>query len=782
VSLRSALVGRGNLLRASAALLLLGCTKQSDFVAYKVPEELKGGPRPLEAANNLLKASDFNDGRSVPWTTSFTAPADGSAEVKQGAYCVHVKHAGTKRWDAQFRHREMVIEHGHEYRVKFRAWATTATKARLKVGMSGPPYLEYWSAVIDLSTAPQEYGGNFSMSQKDDATAEFAFHVGGDMAPSAVPYEICVDDIQLSDPTFKRSAEAAVALAPDVAVNQLGYFPRAIKVASAKSASTAPLDWYLLDAGGKQVAQGKTQIHGADAASGERVHLVDFSQVKQEGRRFILKVEGESSYPFDIATDLYKDLKYDALAYFYHNRSGIEIAMPYAGRADLARPAGHLSDKSVKCEPSSGCDYALDVSGGWYDAGDHGKYVVNGGISLWTLLNLFERTKYLGSSLADFGDGKLAIPERQNQQPDLLDEARWQLDFMLKMQVPEGRPLSGLVHHKMHDADWTALGTAPHEDKQPRFLHKPSTAATLNLAATAAQGARIWKQFDASFAERCLQAAERAFAAAQKAPKLFAPAGDDKGGGAYADDQVADEFYWAAAELYVTTGKAEYKRALEASPLHQRFPSEAGGHSSSMNWGTTDALGMISLAVVPTQDAAMQRTIRARIAQVADRFLELQKAEGYRQPLARNAKGGYVWGSNSFVMNNVIVLALAHDFTKQQKYLDGAVLGLDYLLGRNPLAQSFVTGYGERALENPHHRFWAHQANPKYPKAPKGVLSGGPNSNIDDPYSKGAGLPGCAPAKCFVDHIEAFSVNEITINWNAPLVWAAAWLDEKGRK
>jgi endoglucanase len=122
---------------------------------------------------------------------------------------------------------------------------------------------------------------------------------------------------------------------------------------------------------------------------------------------------------------------------------------------------------------------------------------------------------------------------------------------------------------------------------------------------------------------------------------------------------------------------------------------------------------------------------------------------------------------------------LAYDFTKQQKYFDGVATGMDYLLGRNPLGQSYVTGYGERPLQHPHHRFWAQQANAKYPSPPAGVLSGGPNSNVDDPYSKAAGLKGCAPQKCFVDHIEAYSVNEITINWNAPLAWVTAWLDEK---
>lgn len=788
----SPLLSIGSLSRRTlwCAVLLSACATPSTPATTPVPGTTMAEHTPaIGPASNLLSASNFDDGKSVPWTTSFSAPADGSADVKNGAYCVTVTNKGVKRWDAQFRHREMVIQRGHTYTISFKAWASAPTKARPKVGMSGPPYAEYWSSPIDISTTPQTYVGKFTMLAKDDdPTAELAFHIGGDMAVAPTPFEICIDDIHLDDPEFKRPvSEAGTATSappiPLIAVNQLGYLPRAIKVATAKNAATSPQKWDLVDANGKVVESGETKVFGNDGASGEHVHLIDFTRTKATGENFVLRIGNDVSYPFDIATNIYDRLKYDALAFFYQNRSGIEITMPYAGDPSLVRPAGHLSDKAVKCLPGSGCDYTLDVSGGWYDAGDHGKYVVNGGISVWTLLNYYERAKALGNGAVELGDGKLSIPENKNGVSDLLDEVRWELEFLLRMQVPDGRPLAGMAHHKIHDEGWTALGTAPHEDKMTRYLHKPSTAATLNLAATAAQGARVWKGVDAAFSQKCLQAAERAWAAARQNPNLLGPATDDKGGGSYADDKVDDEFYWAAAELFVTTGKAEYKQFLEASPLNARFAMEAGGHTSSFNWGTTDALGAISIATGAGKvDPALQKTMRTRIEHAADKYLQIAEKEGYRTLLARTADGKYVWGSNSFVLNNMLVVALAYDFTKQQKYLDGVVLGMDYLLGRNPLAQSYVTGYGERPLQNPHHRFWAHQVNAKYPKAPKGVVSGGPNSTADDPTSKGSGLRGCAAEKCYVDHAEAWSVNEIAINWNAPFAWTTAWLDEKSKK
>ncbi len=740
------------------------------------------------SGTNLLKKETFRDGTSLPWTTSFSAPADGKAVVENGALCLHVDSKGTSSWDAQVRHRELVIKKGHKYSIRFKAYASEPTKVRPKVGMAGPPYAEYWAAVINLDTKPQPFAGSFTMGADDDPTAELTFHMGGNLAAPSGPFNVCIDDVHLEDPEFARPAAQAVAAIPKVRVNEVGYFPGLVKRAVVANASPTPLKWALLGADGGSVAEGETVFNGKDAVSGETLHLVDFSSFKKPGTGYKLRVGADTSFSFGVARDLYKTLKYDALAYFYHNRSGIPISMPYAGDARWTRPAGHLGDKSVACAPGSGCTYSLDVTGGWYDAGDHGKYVVNGGISAWTMLDQYERAKHLGGAAAagEFADGKMSIPENKNGVPDILDEARWEVEFLLRMQVPEGNPLAGMVHHKVHDEKWTALGLAPHEDPMKRYLRPPSTAATLNLAAVAAQAARIWKTIDAPFAAKCLTAAERAWAAAQAHPDVYAPASDNTGGGPYDDNTVTDEFYWAAAELFVTTGKEAYKTFVTHSPHFKTVPSTAagvgGGVTSAMTWQSTAALGTITLAVVPSSlDAASLAANKANIVAAADAYLDVIETQGYRIPLKPSASGKYPWGSNSYVLNNLIILALAHDFTGKPAYLAGVVEGMDYILGRNPLAQSYVTGYGANPLKNPHHRFWAHQVSDKFPTAPPGAVSGGPNSGLEDPYVQAAGLKGCAPLKCFVDNIEAWSVNEITINWNAPLAWTAAFLDEKGK-
>ena len=744
---------------------------------------------PRLSGNNLIANATFNDGKALPWTTSFSVPATGRSFVaKDGELCVEVTGKGVNNWDAQLRHREMVIQKGHTYSISIKAHATVPTRVRVKVGMAGPPYPEYWNDTLELLTRPQTFVGTFTMGNDDDPTAELALHLGGALAgEAAVPFNVCIDDVNLDDPQFVRKEGAKPQPIPNVLVNQIGYLPQLSKIATVKSAAKKPEIYQLVTSGGTVVALGTTLAVGLDATSGDMVHVADFSTFTAPGKGYTLKVGKEVSHPFDIDPDLYRKLKYDALAYFYHNRSGIEIAMPYAGDKQWTRPAGHVGkapnqgDTSVPCLPNSGCTYSLDVTGGWYDAGDHGKYVVNGGISVWTLLNQYERAKYLGSSSGDFADGKLAIPEKKNGVSDLLDEARWELDFELKMQVPAGQVLAGMVHHKVHDLKWTEIGTPPHKDEVQRFLWPPSTAATLNLAANAAQGARIWAKIDKKFAARCLEAAERAWTAAQAHPAVLAGTAAI-GGGPYDDKNLGDEFYWAAAELYTTTTKEAYKTFLTRSPHYKSVPIASGdeGLDTPMTWGQTEALGTITLAVVPNGLAAEEiASARKNIQAAADAYVDLIKTQGYRMPFKPGTKG-FPWGSNSFLLNNLIAIALASDFTHEQKYLEAVGDGMDYLLGRNPMDQSYVPGYGERPLEHPHHRFWAHQANASLPGPPPGAISGGPNSALQDPYVQAAGLAGCAPAKCFADNIEAWSTNEIAINWNAPLAWVAAFLDEKG--
>jgi len=300
-----------------------------------------------------------------------------------------------------------------------------------------------------------------------------------------------------------------------------------------------------------------------------------------------------------------------------------------------------------------------------------------------------------------------------------------------------------------------------------RYLYGPSTAATLNLAATAAQCARIWAEIDSAFAERCLTAAESAWDAALANPGIYAGNTPGAGGGNYDDGVVSDEFYWAAAELYITTGEEAYQTFL--------LDSDHFAIADSFDWGHTAPLGTISL-VVTDNDLAKEKAAQAgeNILAYADDLIAVQDKDGYAVLIDET----YPWGSNGLILNNMILMGLAHDISADAQYLDALRLSMDYIMGRNPVNTSYVSGYGTNPMQHPHHRFWANDPDNGYPPPPPGAVSGGPNATPTDPAALNAGVTDLPESKRYIDDIGSYSTNEVTINWNAPLAWVATFLAE----
>ncbi|WP_234983265.1 glycoside hydrolase family 9 protein [Demequina sp. NBRC 110053] len=576
-----------------------------------------------------------------------------------------------------------------------------------------------------------------------------------------------------------------------VRVNQHGYCADGPQRATVVSESADALAWQVRDGDGAVVASGVTSPRGVEETSGLAVHVVDFGPLREPGP-YTLVIAGCRPHPIEVRDGLYEPLLIDALNYFYLARSGIEISADIVG-AEYARAAGHVSvaggadvnqgDLGVACQPADetealygtrwSADYRLDVAGGWYDAGDHGKYVVNGGIAVAQLLGVWERALRAGdAAVAALGDGALRLPEHGDGVPDVLNEARWELDFMMAMVVPEGDALAGMVHHKVHDHGWTGLPMLPIDDPRPRYLHRPSTAATLNLAATAAQGARLWRPYDEPYAHRLLAAGRAAWLAALAHPDLYAPVADGaNGGGPYDDDDVSDEFYWAAVELFLTTGEGAFEEFVQTSPVHEADSFPVGG----FRWDAMGAIAKIDLATV-ANDFPNRALVAEQVVAGARRIAAVQQEQPWGVALPPD---GFIWGSNSQLLDNIQVLGAGYDLSGDESLLAAAQESLDYLLGRNALGLSYVTGYGSRWVRNQHSRWFAHQADPALPHPPRGSVAGGPNALTDtwDPIIRDLYPDGeCAPQAAYVDHIESWSTNEITVNWNSALAAASAFL------
>jgi endoglucanase len=688
-------------------------------------------------------------------TDPFWSTAGMPMTLTDGRACVDVPGGTANRWDAAIGQNDLHLVAGETYRFGFDASGDAGHVARAIVGLAVDPYTTYFEQSPVVGDV-QHYEYTFTAAA-DTAQGQVAFQLGG----SADPWHFCVDNVSLVGGV---PPEVYVPdTGPRVRVNQVAYLPRGPKTATLVTDATTRLPWQLTNAAGAVVAHGLTTPRGVDVSSGQNVQAIDFGRYTRRGTGYTITADGQTSRPFDIDTAAYDRLRADSLKFYYTQRSGIEILD--ALRPGYGRPAGHVDvapnqgDGAVPCQPGV-CDYTLDVRGGWYDAGDHGKYVVNGGISTWEVLSTYERQHVRDS---------LAIPESGNRTPDILDEARWELNFLLAMQVPAGRPDAGMVHHKIHDAAWTGLPLLPSQDPQPRELHPVSTAATLNVAATAAQAARIYRPYDAAFAKRALAAARTAYTAAKANPARYAPESDGVGGGAYNDSKVSDEFYWAAAELYLTTGEKQYATDVLASPEHT---ADVFG-SGAFDWASTAAAGRLDLALVPNRLPGLA-AVKASVVRGADKYLAIQRDQAYGVPYAP-ANNMWDWGSNSAILNNLVVLSAGFDLTGRDRYRDGVLTGFDYLFGRNALNQSYVTGYGEVSSQNEHSRWYAHELDPALPNPPAGTLAGGANSSIQDPYAQSK-LTGCVAQFCYIDDIQSWSTNEEAINWNSALVRVSAFV------
>ncbi|MBO0868967.1 MAG: glycoside hydrolase family 9 protein [Micromonosporaceae bacterium] len=737
---------------AAVALAIAACTVIAGSANADPVEQVQNG--------------GFDNGLSPWWWTGNLAPA-----VDNGQMCVTIPGGTTNPWDAIFGQNDIPMVNGQSYAFSFTASASKPVGILAIVQMATDPFTGQINQPVTLSTTPTQYSFTFT-SNVDDAHQTVQFQAGG----SADPWQLCLDDI---------SVEGGVAppvytpdTGPRVRVNQVGYLPDGPKVATVVTDATDPLPWQLTNSAGTVVATGNATPRGMDAASGLNVQNIDFGRFHGTGTGFTLTADGETSYPFAISKNIYTALRSDSLQFFYIQRSGIAIDGNLVGQ-QYARPAGHVGvppnqgDTAVPCQPGV-CDYTLNVAGGWYDAGDQGKYVVNGGIATAQLLGAYERTLTARSATRGaLGDSTLRVPERGNHVPDILDEARWELQFLVSMQVPAGQPLAGMVHHKVHDENWTGLPLQPQNDPQPRQLHPPSTAATLNMAAAAAQGARLFWRYDPVFAHKLLTAAQTAYAAAKAHPAMYASVADGNGGGTYDDTNVTDEFYWAAAELFITTGGQQYLTDLLASPHFSDDVFAPGGFS----WQSVAALGRLDLATVPNRLPHNKlAAVRASVVAGADKYLGILAGQAWGLPLPADA---YVWGSNSNILNNIQVIATAYDLTGQAKYRSAALQGLDYIFGRNALNHSFVTGYGTVSSQNQHTRIYAHELDPNLPNPPVGSISGGANAVPADPLAQRL-LTGCAPQFCYIDDIQSYSTNEVAINWNSALAWVASFAADQG--
>ena len=548
---------------------------------------------------------------------------------------------------------------------------------------------------------------------------------------------------------------SSAAPTTDIKVDQVGYQPDAPKIAFVVSLKEASEFIIRRKRDDSIVFQGKLPAQVADADSGDRVQAADFSVLKERGT-FYLDVPGVGkSWSFAIAPDVYARAFYLSMRAFYGQRCGTAVDLGPEFRG-YKHAACHLDGAFHSTAGKNGAHVSAK---GWHDAGDYGRYVVNSGITTGELLWAWEM---YGPRLKNVS---LNIPESSNRTPDILDEIRWNLDWMLTMQDEDGG-----VWHKQTSENFAPF-VMPEADKSVSYVigtgKEPfkSSAATADFAAVMAIAARTYKPFDERYALKCLAASEKAWSWLEQYPNITFRNSNNILTGGYGDNDCRDELLWAAAELWRTTRKSTYEGYFLAHFTEQLQTIRAVGPPS---WPRVAPLGLWTYVLGEGSNQEAVTAIRQASVKAADEIVERTNKNGYRISLTTR---DYVWGSNGVAANYSVQLLVANAMQPDSRYAQAAAENLHYLLGRNTFSLSWVTQLGEHPFLHPHHR--PSQSDSK-PAPWPGMLSGGPSQYRQDAAMKRLGnLP---PAKMYLDDWESYATNEIAINWNAPLVFVLAGL------
>ena len=637
---------------------------------------------------------------------------------------------GTEIFGVQTYHEGLPLIHGVTYHLSFDLSATIERPVEVFIMNVDDSAIEF-TQMLTATENGTHYEFDIKIQGNTSWNGRLAFNTGAPTPETAYDYH----EVTISNLILQEASDGPTE--PNIKINQTGYLPNAQKKV------VFPFDqgdyFQVIDANTNTVVYTAPILRKLyNESTKETTFYGDFSDFTTPGRYRLQSQLNGTSYEFEIQEDLYHNLLDQTVKMLSLQRCGQTLTADWAGA--FAHEQCHTQIATIY-----GTDQQLDVSGGWHDAGDYGRYVPTGTKAVIDLMLAYQMNPHL------FTDA-IGIPESGNGVADILDEARVELEWLLKMQNGWGG-----VYDKVVTAQFPDF-IMPDQDQAPLYIMQEMTTSTGDFVGAMALAYSIYQDIDPEFAQRCLDAAKLSWDYLQSATLSVYTNPEGFSAGQYSDDNDTDERYLASAALYAATGEQKYLDSVKT--IFQASTDQLTG----VQWKTMGSYGtylMLKLSDVQNVDSAFYQQLLSKLINDAEQVLNATSNDGYFVSLY----SAYAWGSNADIANNGLILALANDIHANVNYVNSAADHLHYLLGRNSLNLSFVTNSGIHSPQHLHHRP-ASAANALLP----GALVGGPDSALEDPVTQSMFNGDTAPAKCYVDDAESYSTNEVAIYWNSPLV------------
>ena len=589
---------------------------------------------------------------------------------------------------------------------------------------------------------------------------------------------------------------------PFIKVNQVGYTCKGAKNAKVScfekfgSLSGKKFEIVNKETGYTVFSDTLSDAVTDETISGESVYEINFDTVTEQGTYFIripdadlntsaltprdkeeeLKTDTIVSVPFNIGNDVYNEMLSDMSKYYYYQRQGIDLEEKYAG--EFARKNLHPDDGAVKrwSDRDNPNAETFDISQGWYDAGDYGKYVSPAATSVENLLLAYELFPQ------EFENIDPNIPETDktselySDSPAILSEIKWELDMLLKLEHPDK---DGSFYVAANYKDGTiyiedTLYSTSDYNSGASEKDLRSHLATSDMAAMLAHAYIVYKDIPqyADFAEQCLATAVRSW-------KWINDSSNEKHmsiGAAnrtytFTQEELDRSMYWAAGSLYRASKNAgknadEYENYLISNCENENVNTCFTGSSLGYSHKGRAFLGFFHYLYQNDAPSDKVKTVFSKFEPWRKRIINYDSF-GTDYP-----EWGYWWGSNMVLAQSSMTLLLGSMVTEGSDNVPDEVLhsnqsAFNYILGVNPISFSYVSGYGENSVKNIYSAIYSKDAKLTPYQCPKGYVTEGANSTNNRHLSKYNG-------KCYMDSDAEWTTNENTIYGNAAFILLTA--------